>query len=245
MSLPMGSQTLAIEWVRAHPQKSSVSSELLSQLEGHIGLLAFADRFFHEVSALQEQMLQGDVAAERLYLLARHVAFISDATSRRDAAVFFSGAHKTSAEYFILNNPHYQAIHCLPVGLFLEKLNLFGHTGIAREDTYDVWNIAARRYADAASGNVTLVLNGQIDSEKGDLSVLDTELSPFATFRSIELPHLLANDRVQTINHRDKWQFRFLATDNFDVFAPVERARDRERATLTRDTKIKQKTLKL
>lgn len=236
--------SLKIEWVRAHPRSGIVSYDHLSWLEDKMSVQALNDRFFAKVLRHQQDVAEGDAPdRDRTCFLARNVAFASNATTDKDCAIFFSGKHKTGAEFFILNNPHYQAIHTLPVGLFLETLNLFGHKDISREEAYDIWNIAGRRYAENASGNVMLVVNGKIDITS-DLSTLAQELPDYGTFRSIELPRLLANDRVPTINGRDKWQFRSLVTDDFKIFEYAERQRDAKLAKITRQSKIAQKTLK-
>ena len=61
-----------------------------------------------------------------------------------------------------------------------------------QEDIMTIWGEASRRFIAAASGNVTAFVDGA---------------DPRSVFRTVELPNILQNKNIKTINNIDKYEF--------------------------------------
>lgn len=153
--------------------------------------------------------LPGNISAD--YFQALAIATTADVNVDQDRSVFFSGTRNrrkavsfcrmqdTQNENFktILDT---QAWRKLVQHDFITRDSLF-----LSEDKFALRDIVCRRFSEQASGNVTAFINPQ---------------RPFGTFFRIELPILLANDKVQTINDEPKEAYRPLVpsqeTDTID-----------------------------
>ena len=139
-----------------------------------------------------------------LYNQAKHIAETFDVTTDKDCLVLFSISflptkeNKIKAFNHIKTHPDKKMIDHTPCGQKLEELNLFSRPDeITCEQAHDVWYIASRRLIAAASGNITAFVD---------------DAHPDSTFRKIELPAILDNPRITTINNLDKQKFANLAT---------------------------------
>lgn len=137
-----------------------------------------------------------------LYEKAVNIAETFDVASARDCVVVYSisflptKGNKDAAFAYIKNNPSSIMIDQTPCGKALNKL--FGNGADFddedKQKVAKVWAIASKRFIAQASGNITaFVKNADARS----------------VFRSVELPAILKNDRIKTINGVDKNQFTF------------------------------------
>ena len=145
-----------------------------------------------------------------LYNKAKYVAENFDVKTDKDCLVLFSISflptkeNKDNAFNHIAENPHKKMIDHTPCGQKLEELNLFAKADeITNEEACDVWYIASRRLIQAASGNVTAFIDGAHKD---------------STFRKVELPAILANEKILTINFQNKWNFESLVSDHKDWY---------------------------
>ena len=79
-----------------------------------------------------------------------------------------------------------------PCGKELIALGLETGSGCPDTEILKVWALASARFIAAASGNVTAFVKNA---------------DPRSTFVSVELPHILQNDKIQLINGQDKHLF--------------------------------------
>ena len=124
------------------------------------------------------------------------VALHGDVSSDHDRAVFFSGKkeHMRSAMRFCQEHKDENLITMLHTDAYkqLKSVPLFGKKSpFTQEEAIDISAAASARFAQEASGNVTAFL-GELNNRSR------------STFFTIELPALLLNDDVETINGFDK-----------------------------------------
>ncbi|MBK66528.1 MAG: hypothetical protein CMP22_00150 [Rickettsiales bacterium] len=178
-------------------------------------------------------VITDSIKLDECFKIAQSVAEFSDVNTQENKALVFSGFHRMGAEDMTIKNPtRMEMIHTCPAGFFLEELNLFSKH-VPLETIYAPWFAAGKRYAAAASGNVNLVINGKTTAHNGIFEYLDRDLPPENTFRSVELPELLGNDKVTMISGLPKWSFEKLVTDNFESYvdnASVEQTQRRAKA---------------
>lgn len=134
-----------------------------------------------------------------LYKRAKYIAEHDDVKTPKDCLVLFSISflptkeNKEKAFKHIAEHPQKQMIDHTPCGKKLEEMNLSAHPDqISEAEIYEIWHIASQRLIQEASGNITAFV------EKSH---------PKSTFRTVELPAILNNDRITTINSKDKWEF--------------------------------------
>jgi len=144
------------------------------------------------------------------YKRALNVAENYDLKTEKDCLVLFSISklptkeNKEHAFNHVEENPQKKMIDYTPCGKRLEELNLFDEkSGVSYEDAYKMWYIASKRLIENASGNVTAFIKNA---------------HPDSTFRKIELPAILANKNIPTINNVDKWKYENLVTANKDWY---------------------------
>jgi len=108
--------------------------------------------------------------------------------------VMFSSTdtNRKHAENHVYEHPDCDVIHTTPAGWFLERLELFNEDvcGLDYELAMIPWYIATIRFISENSSSATTAF---IDKAK-DVS----------TFRMIEIPALMANTKIQTINKNPK-----------------------------------------
>lgn len=99
----------------------------------------------------------------------------------KDAAMAYLDEHK---ECYTLDDT--------PCGKKLIALGLETGSGCPDSEILKVWALASKRFIAAASGDVLAFVNGA-DSR--------------STFVSVELPHILQNEKIKQINGEDKFVF--------------------------------------
>jgi hypothetical protein len=135
-------------------------------------------------------MRKEDIVAEAL-----RIASEGDVSSAIDRAVFFSNArNRKAAIEFCRKNPDHKTILHLDMYKQLEPLNLFGKDSVFDiEEAVDITALISARFAQAASGNVLMFYD---------------KVSSRSTFFTLELPALIKNPNVTTINgaSKDVWK---------------------------------------
>lgn len=135
-----------------------------------------------------------------LYEQAMTVAETYDVSTPKDSVVLYSISFLPSkknrdlAFSFIKNNPDKRMIEDTDCGAELVKMGVWTpeDCGLSPERVASIWKVASSRFIKAASGNVTAFV------EQAD---------PRSVFCSMELPELLKNSAVKTINGEDKHRF--------------------------------------
>lgn len=93
--------------------------------------------------------------------------------------------NKDKALAYLKNHPECRTLDDTPCGKKLIALGLETGSGCPDSEILKVWAIASARFIAAASGNVLAFV------ENAD---------PRSTFVSVELPHILQNDKIKMIN---------------------------------------------
>ncbi len=136
-------------------------------------------------------------AMQKLYEQAMQAAAADDVSTPPDSLVLYSISYlpttenKDKAFAYLQKNPEAMMIDQTPCGKKLIALGMLEDV-LPKEQIVDVWKLASKRLIAAASGNVTAFVN------KADKR---------SVFRQQELPGLLENDNVKTINGIDKFAF--------------------------------------
>ena len=137
---------------------------------------------------------------ENLYNQAVNIAKTGNVGSLPDSVVLYSISflptteNKQKAFLYMAENPSSMTIEKTQCGRDLLKLGFdFGtlpdeDKGVAAE----IWKIASARFIRAASGNITAFV------ENADIR---------SVFRSTELPQILQNPAIRTINGIEKFEF--------------------------------------
>lgn len=131
-------------------------------------------------------------------LMARQIAETADVSTPENSIVLYSisyqknDANKRRAMAFLQENPQAKTLDNTECGQKLIALGL--ETGNKNPDSelLKIWAIASARFIKAAKGNITAFAD---NADKR------------STFVSVELPLLLENENVQTINGQDKFLF--------------------------------------
>ncbi|MBR1648822.1 MAG: hypothetical protein IJ689_07785 [Alphaproteobacteria bacterium] len=135
------------------------------------------------------------------YQKATDIANCEDVTSRPDSVVLYSisylksNANKIAALEYVAAHPSATMIDQTPCGKKLIELGLDA-ADLSNEDKMlatEIWKIASRRFIQSAKGNITAFVNNA---------------DPRSVFRSLELPEILKNPDIKTVNGVDKTKFR-------------------------------------
>ena len=124
-------------------------------------------------------------------------AAADDVSTPPDSLVLYSISYLPTAENkdkafaYLQTNPKAMMIDQTPCGKKLIALGMLDHV-LPKEQIVEIWKLASKRLIAAASGNVTAFV------DKADKR---------SVFRQQELPGLLKNDNVKTINGIDKFTF--------------------------------------
>lgn len=128
---------------------------------------------------------------------ARHIAESEDISSPQDSVVLYSisyqpdDSNKRAALRYISENPDSYMIDNTVCGRKLMAMGL--ETGENPDaEILQIWAVASRRFILAASGNVTAFVDNA---------------DPRSTFVAVELPLILQNPQIKTINGIDKKEF--------------------------------------
>lgn len=134
-----------------------------------------------------------------LYDEALQVALQADVSTPPDRLVLYSisflasDENKRQAEAFLAQNPEFVMLDQTPAGRQLVALGLLGQdTGLRAEQIARIWSTASQRLIKAASGNITAFV---------------TAADSRSVFRSCELPAILNNPQIITINACPKVEF--------------------------------------
>ena len=135
-----------------------------------------------------------------LYEQAMTVAETFDVSTPKDSVVLYSISYlpttrnRDLAFDCVRSNPGKMMIEHTACGAELVKLGLDSadNCGLTSEQIAAVWKLASQRFIEAASGNVCAFV------ENADFRIV---------FRSMELPMILQNKRIRTINDTDKYEF--------------------------------------
>lgn len=136
-----------------------------------------------------------------LYQQALNIAQTADVSTPAGSVVLYSvsflptRANKDAAFAYLRQTPGAMMIDQTPCGSQLVELG-FDDIALTEEDKLkaaEIWKIASRRFIRAASGNVTAFV------ENADAR---------SVFRSMELPEILKNPNIKTINGKDKAEFK-------------------------------------
>lgn len=137
-----------------------------------------------------------------LYDKAMKIAETFDVGSNADCVVLYSISflptkeNKDAAFEYIKNNPSAMMIDQTPCGSALNEVLGDGD----RFDEHDkqkvaeIWTVASKRFIAQARGNITAFVKNA---------------DPRSVFRSVELPAIMRNPAIKTINGIDKNQFTF------------------------------------
>ena len=137
---------------------------------------------------------------DTLYNKALEIAETFNVSSLRDCVVLYSVSflptkeNKDNAYEYIKAYPKSIMIDDTPCGRALNEL--FGDDADFddndKQKTAEVWAVASKRFIAQASGNITAFVKGA---------------DPRSVFRRVELPAILQNPAIKTINGIDKNQF--------------------------------------
>lgn len=128
---------------------------------------------------------------------AYNIAASADVITPRDKVVLYSISYqktdinKQRALHFMRDNPQYMMLDNTPCGQQLIALGLETGNNPSTE-ILKIWALASQRFIAAASGNITAFV------ENADKR---------STFRSVELPEILRNEQIKTVNNIDKFVF--------------------------------------
>lgn len=137
---------------------------------------------------------------ENLYNQAVNIAKTGNVDSLPDSVVLYSISflptteNKQKAFRYMEKNPSSMTIEKTQCGRDLLKLG-FDFDALQDEDkgvAAEIWKIASARFIRAASGNITAFV------ENADIR---------SVFRSTELPQILQNPAIRTINGTEKFEF--------------------------------------
>ncbi|MDD4557290.1 MAG: hypothetical protein PHE89_08235 [Alphaproteobacteria bacterium] len=133
---------------------------------------------------------------EELYEEAVQIASSRSVETAENSVVLFSISYlpteenKQKAYAFLKDNPEKTIIDNTPCGQALMTLSL--HAKLPLEKVCEIWKICSKRFIEQAKGEVIAFVEGA-DSR--------------SVFYSIELPELLRNKHLTTINGVDKFEF--------------------------------------
>lgn len=133
------------------------------------------------------------------YDTALEVAKTCDVNTKPDSLVLYSVSYlptkenKIQAFEYVKNHPGSLMLDHTPCGVKMINLGLEnGRCNLKEDEVAYLWKVASKRLLESASGNITAFVKNADER---------------SVFRSMELPTILANDKIKTINGQDKFQF--------------------------------------
>jgi len=121
-----------------------------------------------------------------------------DVSTKEDCAVVYSVSYLASIENkhkayaYVKSHKICKTIDDTPCGKSLCEKGFQCTNDEATSDVKEIWQIASRRFVLSASGNLTAFVDG------ADMR---------STFCSVEIPEILKNEKITTINGIDKCVF--------------------------------------
>lgn len=121
-----------------------------------------------------------------------------DVSSKENSLVVYSISfqptqiNREKAFNYIKNNPDKIMIEHTECGAKLVEMGFESIKTLNQEDIMTIWGEASRRFIAAASGNVTAFVEGA---------------DPRSVFITVELPNILQNKNIKTVNNIDKYEF--------------------------------------
>lgn len=121
-----------------------------------------------------------------------------DVSSKENSVVLYSisfqptQVNREKAFKYIKSNPDKIMIEHTECGAKLVEIGFESIKTLNQEDIMTIWGEASRRFVAAASGNVTAFVDGA---------------DPRGVFRTVELPNILQNPNIKTVNDIDKYEF--------------------------------------
>ena len=146
------------------------------------------------------------MTSSELFHKAFRVAQDYDVSTPANSIVLYSISYLPTKENrdkafsYVKAHPDRMMIEHTPCGAALVKLGLDSadKCKLSAEQIAAVWKVASRRFIEAASGNVSAFVDGA---------------DPRSVFRSMELPTILQNEHIRTINNMDKYVFAKIFDD--------------------------------
>lgn len=100
------------------------------------------------------------VSQRQLVEVAGSVAREASVDSHRDGAVVYAREQLEQAEAHVAATPQADVVHTTPAGAMLEMLDLLGlESPLTTDEAADLWTLVNKRFAAAATGNVTAFLS--------------------------------------------------------------------------------------
>ena len=129
---------------------------------------------------------------------AMDIALNEDVSTPPDGAVLYSVSYlkttknRDDAYAFVQKNKACKTLDHTPCGKALCEMDTQRTNDVLPEAVKEVWKKASQRFIASASGNVTAFVDG---ADKR------------STFCSVEVPAILKNNKIKTINGIDKFEF--------------------------------------
>lgn len=136
---------------------------------------------------------------DKLFQKALEVARSFSVSTPADSIVLYSVSYLPTKENrdqafaFVKQNPGKMMIEHTDCGAKLVELGMCSSdSGLSQEQVAEIWRVASKRFIKEASGEVRAFVK---------------DADPRSVFRAMELPQLLENERITTINGEDKHKF--------------------------------------
>ena len=136
---------------------------------------------------------------KELYNKALQVAHNFSVATPKDGIVVYSVSYQVTKEnrekawQFTAQHPDKMVIEHTDCGAKLVEMGLLSSDcGLTDEEIAEIWSIASKRFISNGSGEVTAFVKNA---------------DPRSVFCRMELPHILANDNLTSINGIDKHKF--------------------------------------
>lgn len=136
---------------------------------------------------------------DKLFQKALDVARSFSVATPADSIVLYSVSYLPTKENrdqafaFVKQNPGKMMIEHTDCGAKLVELGMASSdSGLSSEQVAEIWRVASKRFIKEASGAVRAFVK---------------DADPRSVFRAMELPQLLENERITTINGEDKHKF--------------------------------------
>lgn len=129
---------------------------------------------------------------------AYNIAATEDVSTPPNKVVLYSISYlptrqnKDNALEFLKKNQDFYTLDDTPCGKKLISLGLETGNDCPNSELLKIWAIASERFIAAASGNITAFVENANSK---------------STFVSVELPHILQNNKIKLINGTDKFVF--------------------------------------
>lgn len=128
----------------------------------------------------------------------RKIACDMDVSTDEDCAVFYSISflptteNRDKAYQYVKEHMGCKTLDDTPCGKTLCQKGYQAPSNIASDALKEIWKIASERFVSEASGNIIAFVDGA-DAR--------------STFCKVEIPAILENEKIKTINGIDKFEF--------------------------------------